>query len=68
MAGIAAHAIDAVAVSTAFDVLHVDMAIVALERRIARGMTILTARRDKDFVNLQKGVARSTGVRLRRVR
>jgi hypothetical protein len=45
----------------AFYVLHVYVTIVALERSVARGMTILAARRSENFVYFQKRFCRSSG-------
>jgi hypothetical protein len=65
VAGVAAHAVDAVAVLAAHDILHVDVAVIALERCVAGRVTVLAARRGEDFVDLQKGFAGSGGVRFR---
>jgi hypothetical protein len=43
MAGIAAHAVDAVAVFAAFYILKMDVTVVALEWRVTGGMAILAA-------------------------
>src|ERR1700687_2996865 len=68
VAGVTVHAIDAVAVIAALDVLHVDVTVVALQRGVTGGVAVLAARRDKNFVNLQKSFAGSVCVRLWRTR
>ncbi len=68
VAGVAAHPIHAVAVSPALHVLHVDVAVVALQRRVSRGMAVLTSRRRENFVDLQKRRARCVGIGPRRTR
>lgn len=62
VASVAAHAIDAVAVLAALDILQVDVAVVALERGVAGGMTILAAREGEDFEDLKECFAGSVGV------
>jgi len=63
VAGVAAHAVDAVAVLAAHDILEVDVAVIALQRGVAEGVTVLAAGRGENFVDLQEGFARSGGVR-----
>jgi hypothetical protein len=65
VAGVAAHTVDAVAVLSAHDILHVDVAVIALERGVAGRVTVLTAGRGENFVDLQEGFAGSGGVRFR---
>ena len=55
MAGVAAHAVEAVAVGAALYVLNVDVAVVALERSVAGGMAIAAARRIEDGPGAEEG-------------
>ena len=57
VAGVAAHAIDAVAVSAAPHILQMDVTVVALEGGVSGGVAVLAARRREDFVDLQKRFA-----------
>src|ERR1700687_4810351 len=61
-AGVAAHAVNAVAISATLDVLRVHMTVIALQRRVTRGVTVLAAGRGEDFVDLQKCFARGVGI------
>jgi hypothetical protein len=65
MAGIAAHGGNAVAVFAALYVLKMHVTIIALQRRIARGVTILASRRNQYAINLHE---RSLGRRRIRLR
>ncbi len=64
--GGAAHSVNAQAILAALHILQMDMAIVALQRRVTGGMAVLAARRGKYFVDLQKCFARGAGIRLGR--
>ena len=44
VAGVAAHGGDAMAIFTALYILHVNVTVVALQRKVAGGMAILAAR------------------------
>jgi hypothetical protein len=57
MASIAAHAVNAVAVFATFDVLQMNVAVIALQRSVTHGVAILAARRCKDFMDLKKSFA-----------
>ena len=52
VAGVATHGADAVAVFAALYILQVDVTVIALERSVACGMAVLTARRSENFVDL----------------
>jgi len=52
VAGVTAHGADAVAVFATLYILHVDVAVITLERRVARGVTVLAAWRSENFVDL----------------
>jgi len=65
MARIASHAVDAVAIFATLYVLQVDMTVVALKGRIARGMAVLAARKGEDFVDLQECLAGGVCIWLR---
>jgi len=67
MAGVAAHAVDAAAVLAAYYILKVDVAIIALQRRVAGGMAVLTARRSENAIQLQESGTRCVGVGLGRL-
>src|SRR5258706_10965467 len=62
--GGAAHSVNAQAILAALHILQMDMAIVALQRRVTGGMAVLAARRGKYFVDVQKSFARGAGIRL----
>ena len=66
VAGIAAHTVNAATISATLHVLPVDMAVIALQRRVTRGMTVLAAGRGEDFVDLQKCFTRGVGIRFGR--
>jgi hypothetical protein len=57
VAGVAVHAVDTVTASASVDVLQMDMAIVALQRRVAGGVAVLAARRSEDFVDFEESFA-----------
>jgi len=62
MARIAAHPVHAVPIFAALYVLKMHVAVITLKRRIARGVTVLAARRSQDTINLKKCGARRTRV------
>src|ERR1700674_595956 len=62
VASVAAHAVNTLAIFAALDVLRVDMAVIALQRRVTRRVTVLAAGRGEDFVDLQKCLARGLGI------
>lgn len=59
MAGVALHAVDAMAVGAALYVLNVDVAIVTLERCVTGGMAIAATRRIEDGPGAEEGGLRS---------
>src|SRR6266478_488533 len=65
VAGVAAHAVDAVAIFAALHILQMDMAVVALQGRVPGGVAVLATRRSKNSVELQKCFAGGVRVRLR---
>ena len=57
MAGVAAHAVDSVAVFAALYVLQMHVAVVALQRSVASRVAILAARRSQNFIDLKESLA-----------
>src|SRR5260370_21734100 len=62
--GVAAHSVNTQAILAALHILQMDVAIVALQRRVTGGMAGLGARRGEYFFNLQKCFARGAGIRV----
>src|SRR5260370_41392243 len=60
--GVAAHSVNTQAILAALHILQMDVAIVALQRRVTGGKAVLAARRGEYFVDLQKILARVAGI------
>ena len=52
VAGVTTHAVDTVAILASPYILQMNMAVVALQGRVTRWMTVLAARRRENFVDL----------------
>ena len=63
MASVAFHSVNAFAIGPAFHVLNVHVAVVTLQRRIARRMAILAARRNKNSPGAIERGLRCGGIR-----
>src|SRR5580700_6739227 len=63
MAGVAFHAVDAMAVETALHVLNVDVTVVALQGRVTGWMAIAAARRIEDGPGAIEGGLRGGVIR-----
>ena len=62
VAGVAAHTVNAVTISAPLHVLRVHVAVIALQRRVTRGMTVLAAGRGEHLVDLEECFARGVGI------